>query len=116
MPNTILSLSEKPHHDTISMKGLITMHHNTITISKPHSILMNFVDFIKTGLPVKIPNITALLNSSFCQHFNKHFCKVEVYFVLIFVNLDRKKPQNGITERENQKLSTVEETTGDSYW
>ena len=43
----------------------IRMHHDTITISKSHSMLMNFVDFIKTWIPVKIPNITALSNISF---------------------------------------------------
>ena len=33
------------------------MHQDTIYISKSHSILMSFY---KTGLPVKIANITAL--------------------------------------------------------
>ena len=67
--------------------------------------------------------ISALYN------FNKHFCKTEILFVLIymhFVNLDKKKskkkkPQNGITVGENlqgQKLSKIliaEDTIGDSY-
>ena len=88
------------------------MHHNTITISKPHSILMNFLDFIKTGLPVKIPNNYCPLKCQLCHYFNKHFCKTEVFFVLV---------QNGFTEEENHqrpklsKLSIVKEIIGVSY-
>ena len=34
------------------------MQHDTITISKTYSILMNLDNFITTGLPVKNPSIS----------------------------------------------------------
>ena len=99
----------------------ITMHHSTFTISKPHSILMNLIDFIKkTGLPLKIPNITALSSISFTTILTNIFAKQKSFLFSYFVNLDKKKKkklvnldkkkkklQNGITEGENlqgQKL------------
>ena len=47
------------------------MHHDTISIP----IQMNFVDFKKTGLPVKIPNITALSKLSFATILTNSFAK-----------------------------------------
>ena len=41
------------------------MHHDTITISKSHSISMNVIDFKKPRLSVKVPNITTLSNVNF---------------------------------------------------
>ena len=38
-----ISLSRYYHYQGSNIK----MHHDTITISKSHSILMNFIDFIK---------------------------------------------------------------------
>ena len=51
------------------------IHHDTIIISKSHSILMNFIDFIQTKLSVKIPNITALSNFSFATILTNIFAK-----------------------------------------
>ena len=81
------------------------MHHDTITISKSHSILMNFIDFYKTRLP--LPNITALSNISFATILTDMFAKTEILFVFTTCGFRQKKLQNGITAGENlqgQKL------------
>ena len=61
---------------------------------------MNFLDFIKKKkLPVKLSNITAISNISFATILTNIFCKTDIFFVLIlYVNLDKKNLQNGITE------------------
>ena len=68
------------------------MHHDsdTITISKSHSILMNFFDFIKTGLPVNIPCIIAISNISFATILAYIFGKQKSFFCSWFFNLDKK--------------------------
>ena len=97
------------------------MHRDTIIIFKSHSILMKLY---KTGLPVKIPNVTALSNISLATILTNIFTKQKSFLFSNFVNLDKKKKkefQNGITEGENlqgQKLSkllTVEETISNSH-
>ena len=65
------------------------MHHDTITISKSHSILMNFVDFIKTGLPVKKPDITALSNIRLATILTNTIAKEKSFLFSNFVNLDK---------------------------
>ena len=62
MPNydfndTMYHYQRNPYHDTITIKGLIL---RSITILSAFPNQMNLVDFIKTGLPVKIPNITEI--------------------------------------------------------
>ena len=76
-----------PNHD---YHDSITVHHNTITILKSHNILMNFVVFYETGLPVKIPNITALSNINFATILNI-FAKQKSFCFSYFVNLDKNK-------------------------
>ena len=69
-------------------------------------------------MPIKIPNITTLINISFATILMNILAK-QVLFILIFVNLD-KKTSKWFTDGENhqgQKLSKlwiVEETIGDS--
>ena len=78
---------------------------------------MNFVDFIKPGLPVKI---TALSNNNFAIILTNIFAKQKSFLFSCFVKID-KKLQNGIMEGKNvleQKLSKpsiAEETFGDRY-
>ena len=100
----------------------IKLHHHNITISESHSILINFADFIKTRIPVKIPNITAFSNITFATILTNIFGKQKYFCSHTFINLDRKKLQNVfLTEREKStgtkttKLSMVEEPIDDSY-
>ena len=51
---------------------------------------MNFVDFIKPRLPVKIPTITALSNISFAIILTYIFAKQKSFLFSYFVNLDKK--------------------------
>ena len=69
----------------------MAMHHDTITISKSHGVLMNFVYYIKTRLPVKIPNITALSNFSFATILTNIVVKQKSFLFSYFVNLDKKR-------------------------
>ena len=83
----IISLSEKKKKNPITVLLLSRVwYHNTITISKPHSILMNFVYFIKTGLPVTILNITALSNISFATILRNIFAKQKSILLSFSVN------------------------------
>ena len=70
----IVSQSEKPLSKYYYYQGSnTTIHHETITISNPQRILMNIIDFIKTGLPVKTSNIYALSNVSFTAVLTNSF-------------------------------------------
>ena len=60
------------------------MHHDSITFPKSHSILMNFVDFIKIRLLVKIPNITALSNNSFATISTNIFAKQKSFLLISY--------------------------------
>ena len=80
----ILSLSEISLSQYCHYQGsTITMHHNTVTVSKPHSILMNFVDFIKPGpscskLTMSIVNDSlkfALSDTQICWNFLLKKCE-----------------------------------------
>ena len=66
---------------------------------------MNFAGFIKTILPVKIPNITALSNISFATILTNIFCTTEAPFLFsYFVNLDKKELQNSIIWLQKEKI------------
>ena len=68
----------------------ILIHQDTIAISKSHNILMNFIDFIKTELPVKISNISALSNISLAIITSNIFAKQKTFLCSYIVNLDKK--------------------------
>ena len=91
----------------------IMMHHETNTISKSHSFLMNFVDFIKTRLPVKIPNITALSNISFATILRSMFAKQKSFLFSYFVNLDKKASEWYYRRKTSTGIKTIK--TVDSW-
>ena len=66
---------------------------------------MNFVDFIKMGLPLKIPNNTAHSYISFAIILNI-FAKQKSFLFAYFVDLD-KKLKNGIIEGENLQVQNI---------
>ena len=51
---------------------------------------MDFIDFIKTWLPVKIPNITALSKFIFTTILTNTFAKQKSFLFSNLVNLDKK--------------------------
>ena len=93
------------------------MHHDTIT--KSHSILMNYINFIKTRLPVKIATITALSNISIAS-FNT-FLQSRSTFSSHTLLVLTKELHNGITEGKKAtgtkllKLLIAAGTVSNSY-
>ena len=96
------------------------MQHDTIIISKSHSILMNFFDFIKNRLLVKIPNITDLSNISFGTILTNIFAKQKSFLFSYCVNYDKKASEwyyliTGGENLQGQKLLIADETIIDCY-
>ena len=85
------------------------LHHDTVTISKSHSILMIFIDLIKkNGLPVKIPiKHFCLLIYQLCYHFYKHFWKQKSFLFSYFVNLDKKASECKYRRRKSTGTKTI---------
>ena len=92
-----------PYYDTITIKGLISW---CITILSAFPNQMNFIDFIKIGLPVKIPSITALWNISFAIILTNIFASRSFLFSY-FVNLDRKASEWYYRRRKYTGSKTV---------
>ena len=87
-------------------------HQDTITISKSHSILMNFIDFIKTGLPVKLPNMTVLSVISSATILTNIFAKQSPfcsYTLLILKRTKIKKQKNKKQKKQTKKHTTTSE-------
>ena len=77
-----------PYHDTITIKALVS---GCIKILSAFPNQMNLDDFIKTGLPVKIPNVAVLSSISFAIILTNILAKQKFFLFSYFVNLDKKK-------------------------
>ena len=88
--------NRNPFHDTITIQNLLSGY-IMILSSFPNKI--NFVDFIKTGLPVKMPSITALQSICFAINLTNIFAQQKSFLISYFVNLD-KMLQNGIMQEK----------------
>ena len=75
------------NHNTITIREtritILSIQGSNIMILSAFPNQINFIGFIKTGLPVKTPNITALSIISFAIILTNIFCKAEVLSLLI---------------------------------
>ena len=77
-------------------RSRIMIRHDTISISKSHSILINFFDFIN-WTSCKDTKYYCPLKYQLCYHFKKQFCNKKSFLFLYFVNLDKNKTWNNNT-------------------
>ena len=95
-----------PYHYTFTIKGLI---------SRCIMILSVFTNqCLKTGLPVKIPNITASSNISFATILTNIFAKQKSFLFSYFVNLNKKAAEWYYRRRKCTETKTIK--TIDSWW
>ena len=103
-----------PYHNTITIKGLIS---GCIMILSAFPNEMNFVDFIMTRVPVKIPipNITTLSNISFAIILTNIFAKQKTSLFSYFDNFDKKKASEWYYRRKSTGTKNIKTIVIDSW-